>query len=1089
MSIALLLVFLPIFSLVVYTHLEDLHERRESRIKSLQTVDETVAASLDGFARDLETFATSASITLSTAAAAGIHLDQTTFGGYFSDLAASYNVRSVFITDLQGRVLAGTSGNVGFDVSTRPYIQKLQAGAETAWSGGLAGQESGQTTLAYGRVVRVKGAPVAYLVVAFYPPQLSDRLPPELPSDANVTLIDNGGVVLLNTASPDDHRPTVDVSQSELFKQVAGGSTVLVRGKRTPVDSDKRYGAFVPIQLTGWVVGLTRPASHIDGPIQAKFERDLLVISAAFVLAFGVMIIIANNLSRPLTSLADSAAALARGDPFPAQKPAYDRDVLLLQEAMAEMSLAIADRETKLTTETRAAERLANQLARLHTSRNALASLHPPEDICSVVVTQAIDALEAASGAVFLPNTSDEMFDLAAATGFDDEVLARLTNTTISEPSAMRDALGTGKGLFFNSGEDLKRAYPGRAGVVSAAGIEAAAFLPLLAQGRVLGVLLIAFKAQREFAPDDIALMFAFASQAAQALHRAQLYEAEKEVRSRLETVIGGLPGVVWESWLDPKDAAANFVSPYIETLMGFTPEEWLSDSEFWLAKVHPEDRQAAADRAAGILATGSGINEFRWVAKDDHVLWARVIATVIQDEAGRPVGLRGITLDISEQRRAQLGVELLARTGLILNESLDYETTLQNLTDVIVPGLADWCSVHVVENGQVEQVALSHRDPQKVRWAHELQAKFPPDPDSNTGYAAVIRSGRSELVPEIPAAMLEAAMVDDERRQILDELALKGYICVPLRTLTEVIGALSLVSSDSKRIYDKDDLLVVEEIGRRAGLAIEKARLYRDSQLARQELTRSNEAKDEFLGIVSHELRTPIATIYGGARLLNDESRRLPDVARVELMKNIEQEADRLARLVENLLLLARMEMGRQQASRHISLDAVIDSQKADFARSQRGRELRVYNDSPDAEVFFDETSLGQVLSNLFSNAAKYSPAGEPIDLFVERSGEGIDLRVCDRGPGVKPEELSLIFDSFYRSPKTSGEAAGKGIGLAVCRRLLASVGGSIWAQPRPGGGLEVCFRLLTTASPEEDLSIESNVSATLQDERAPTI
>ena len=165
----------------------------------------------------------------------------------------------------------------------------------------------------------------------------------------------------------------------------------------------------------------------------------------------------------------------------------------------------------------------------------------------------------------------------------------------------------------------------------------------------------------------------------------------------------------------------------------------------------------------------------------------------------------------------------------------------------------------------------------------------------------------------------------------------------------------------------------------------------------------------------MAHELRTPITTIYGGSKLFNDDSRRLPPAARDELMQNIAREADHLVRLVENLLLLARMEMGRQQPATYVSFDKVLADQKRDFARSQRSREVRVYNDAPDSEVFFEETGLGQVISNLFTNASKYSPEGEPIDVFVERVGDGIDVRICDRGPGVKPEELTLIFDSFY--------------------------------------------------------------------------
>ena len=114
-------------------------------------------------------------------------------------------------------------------------MKALQQGKETVWSGGIAGQESGQTTLVYGRVVRVNNAPVAYLFVAFYPPQLADRLPPELPTDSNVTLIDDGGIVLLSSRDPSLKKPTVDVSGSKLYRDAANGQSVLVRDEKTPL--------------------------------------------------------------------------------------------------------------------------------------------------------------------------------------------------------------------------------------------------------------------------------------------------------------------------------------------------------------------------------------------------------------------------------------------------------------------------------------------------------------------------------------------------------------------------------------------------------------------------------------------------------------------------------------------------------------------------------------------------------------------------------------------------------------------------------------------------------------------------------------
>ncbi len=130
LALALVLVFVPVFALVVYTHIEALNERRDSKVQELATVDQTLAASFDGFARDLEAFSQSTTLTLATVLSQGADFSQNPAGlnQYFKDLSTSYNVRSIFVTGLDGKVLGGTDSNVGFDVSDRPYFAALKSG-------------------------------------------------------------------------------------------------------------------------------------------------------------------------------------------------------------------------------------------------------------------------------------------------------------------------------------------------------------------------------------------------------------------------------------------------------------------------------------------------------------------------------------------------------------------------------------------------------------------------------------------------------------------------------------------------------------------------------------------------------------------------------------------------------------------------------------------------------------------------------------------------------------------------------------------------------------------------------------------------
>jgi two-component system sensor histidine kinase KdpD len=247
--------------------------------------------------------------------------------------------------------------------------------------------------------------------------------------------------------------------------------------------------------------------------------------------------------------------------------------------------------------------------------------------------------------------------------------------------------------------------------------------------------------------------------------------------------------------------------------------------------------------------------------------------------------------------------------------------------------------------------------------------------------------------------------------------------------------------------------------------MAIENARGYTESLQARAELQRSTAAKDEFLGILAHELRTPITTIYGGARFLNSRGANVSEETRRQLTEAMQEDASKLNRLVENLLTLARTEIGQQIPREPVQMDKLLEGFVADYSRRRPGRQLLLRTPSQaNGEPAIVEASpayVEQILGNLVENSNKYSEIGLPIEIDLTRNGDEVQVVVRDRGPGIAAEEINLIFDSFYRSEKTARKAPGKGLGLAVCKRLVEAHCGRIWAQPRPGGGLEVGFAL----------------------------
>ncbi|MEX0750122.1 MAG: ATP-binding protein [Dehalococcoidia bacterium] len=225
-------------------------------------------------------------------------------------------------------------------------------------------------------------------------------------------------------------------------------------------------------------------------------------------------------------------------------------------------------------------------------------------------------------------------------------------------------------------------------------------------------------------------------------------------------------------------------------------------------------------------------------------------------------------------------------------------------------------------------------------------------------------------------------------------------------------------------------------------------------------DLRAANASKDEFLGLVSHELKTPITTILGNAQILRTKGFRLDEESRNNALQDIESESQRLHAIIDNLLVLARLDRGQELAVEPVFVRRVLRETIDEFAHKS-GR--RITLDAPDGYAFVlaDPVYIRQVIENLLSNADKYSPQGQPIEVVARRDGDDLRVLVIDRGHGFAPEEAKKLFQPFYRSTRTSRDVSGVGIGLAVCQRIIEALGGEMWAAMAPGGGAQIGFSL----------------------------
>lgn len=277
---------------------------------------------------------------------------------------------------------------------------------------------------------------------------------------------------------------------------------------------------------------------------------------------------------------------------------------------------------------------------------------------------------------------------------------------------------------------------------------------------------------------------------------------------------------------------------------------------------------------------------------------------------------------------------------------------------------------------------------------------------------------------------------------------------CVPLRSGPSVLGVLALWGRRSLDLESRDFL---ETFVRQGALAIERAQLAEEAKAAALRV-RLEEMRSSLLSAVSHDLRTPLSAIIGAATTLRDDSATVPAGERAGLLDAICEEAERMERLVANLLDMTRLESGGLRVRREwVPLEEIIGSALTRLESRLGGRAVttRLAEGMPLLSV--DPLLIEQVLVNLLENAAKYTPAGSPIEVGARWDDAMVTIEVADRGLGLPEEALGKVFEKFYRGPHVG--IGGVGLGLSICKGMVEAHGGSIEVFNREGGG--AVFRL----------------------------
>jgi PAS domain S-box-containing protein len=442
-------------------------------------------------------------------------------------------------------------------------------------------------------------------------------------------------------------------------------------------------------------------------------------------------------------------------------------------------------------------------------------------------------------------------------------------------------------------------------------------------------------------------------------------------------------------------------------------------------------------------------------------------VATALTNLSATAIGTAEL---YEEQSRLRAAAEsagrratFLAEATAVLSSSLDYERTLDALTRLAVPAVADWCGVDIVsEAGRVERLAVAHVDPAKVEWARELTRRYPYDESAQRGLASVLRTGRSELYPDVPDQMLAAAAKDEEHLRMLRGIGFRSVMIVPLAVRDRVFGAISFVTAESERRYTQSDLAFAEDLAHRAALAVENARLYREAREV-------NRLKDEFLATLSHELRTPLTAIIGWTHLIR--SGGLTEEATARALETVERNARTQSQLVGDLLDVSRIVTGKMRLDMGpVDLAPVVAEAVASIrpAAEARGLRLRAELDPRAGRVTGDADRLRQVIWNLLSNAVKFTPEGGAVTVRGARRGGRVEIEVSDTGQGIAPEFLPYVFDRFRQADQSTTRAhGGLGLGLSIVRHLVELHGGTVRAES-DGEGRGATFTVSLPAAKE---------------------
>jgi PAS domain S-box-containing protein len=507
------------------------------------------------------------------------------------------------------------------------------------------------------------------------------------------------------------------------------------------------------------------------------------------------------------------------------------------------------------------------------------------------------------------------------------------------------------------------------------------------------------------------------------------------------------------------------------EKLFGWTRDEALGKQAHTL--LHTRFPQPLEALEAEALRAGHWEGELVHTRSDGTPVAVTSRWAVWQQDRGTPLSIVEISSDITERKQVERSQRLLAEAGPVLAASLDATSRLANIAQVVVPLLADWCVIHVTEDGQpIQPVAVAHADPQKLAQASDLLRRHPPDPDVPPGAAHVLRTGQPDFYPEASEQLLAAIARDAEQIEIVRSLGIKSAMIVPLVTRGHTLGTITLVvSAESGRHYTEADLALAEELARRAALAVDNARLYAEAQQLNAELeervaqrtadleaavAQLENSRAQLLLLAQHEQVRREEDRARMAREIHDELGQALSALKMDLAWLQQHTAPKQRDLLQKFRDMSDLVDTTIQGVRRIATElrpGMLDDLGLVPAMEWQLQEFEkrsgiVCSFTPSLEeVGLDDeetTVLFRILQETLTNVARHAAATR-VEVSLDEEEGYVCLRVQDNGRGITASEVD----------------GHKSFGLLGMRERVLLRSGDFSIEGAPGQGTTVVIKL----------------------------